>query len=70
MQPEKQQEQEASSRSKANKDVVWRPTRVYPMKVEEGELPPGYDFDRAKQIAVHKDSSFMVTDEGALFSWG
>ena len=40
------------------------------MKVEEGELPPGYDFDRAKQIAVHKDSSFMVTDEGTLFSWG
>lgn len=27
-------------------------------------------FDMAKQIEVYENSSFMVTDEGALYSWG
>lgn len=27
-------------------------------------------FDYGKQIEVYEDSSFLVTEDGALFSWG
>lgn len=45
--------------------------RVYPTEQPQGvPLDESFDFDRAKQIEAYEDSSFLVTEEGAVYSWG
>ena len=43
--------------------MIATPTLIYPVKDSD-------DFDPAFQIEVWQDSSFLLTDEGVLYSWG
>ena len=38
---------------------------MYPALSDENE-----EYDRAKQIEAYEDSSFLVTEDGSLYSWG
>jgi hypothetical protein len=53
--------------------VVWEPTRVYPQIEGPKNLMPleeDFDFDPAIQIVAYEKSSFLLTIEGAIYSWG
>lgn len=50
--------------------VVSQPVLVYPTTDMLSEMELVSIFDYAKQIEVYEDSSFLVTEEGALYSWG
>ncbi|TNV87452.1 hypothetical protein FGO68_gene14540 [Halteria grandinella] len=52
----------------------WEPVMVYPTQEQlnrhdqdETGLP---EYDKARQILAYEDSSFIVTEGGALYSWG
>ena len=52
------------------KNVVWEPQLVYPTAEIMNQMELENLFDFAKQIEIFEDSSFLVTEDGALFSWG
>ncbi len=47
---------------------MWEPQLVYPTQDMKMEIENFFDF--GKQIEIFEDSSFLVTEEGALYSWG
>lgn len=54
-------------------DVVWEPTRVYPVIKGPKNMQPleeDLDFDPAVQIVAYEKSSFLLTLEGEIYSWG
>jgi len=50
--------------------VIWEPVQVYPTVEMIKEMELVNLFDYARQIEVYEDSSFLVTEDGVLYSWG
>lgn len=53
-----------------HKNILWEPVLVYPSleMLKQQELPSIFDF--GKQLEVYEDSSFLLSEDGYLFSWG
>ncbi|CDW85605.1 UNKNOWN [Stylonychia lemnae] len=67
----KQQESEPAMQSKFSRQaIIFEPKQVYPTveMLKDNDLANFYD--EAIQIEVFEDSSYLVTEEGELFSWG
>lgn len=62
---------EQTQHAKSTKaSVICEPRQVYPTVEMEREMELDNIFDYGKQIEIYEDSSFLVTDEGVLYSWG
>lgn len=53
-----------------HQELVWSPARIYPEPQNASLLLEDENFDPAIQLAVHEDSSFLLTASGSIYSWG
>jgi alpha-tubulin suppressor-like RCC1 family protein len=50
--------------------TIWDPRLIYPTEDHQDILSLQNQYDAAVQIEAFEDTSFLLTEEGYLFSWG